>query len=140
MDPHMLHLHSQWNPIRIFFLSPTQPHDANLLIEYVKYPSGQFQVLEQATAIRYRMQLIHDRLGEIFTHEFDAQPNARAFGSLNWYTIGNLEEDPFYCFVGDLIRGQVHRGQDEAEALLDALARPFTQQDAVNSAGGRNAP
>lgn len=72
------------------------------------------------------MQLIHDRLGEIFTHEFDAQPNARAFGSLYWDTIGNLEEDPFYCFVGDLIRGQVHRGQDEAEALLDVSVHPFT--------------
>jgi len=118
---------------------PTQPHDADLRIEYEEYPSGQFQVLEQATAIRYRMQLVHDRLGKIYTHEFDAQPNASAFGSLYWDTIGNLEEDPFYCFVGDLIRGQVHRGQDEAETLLEVLVRPYTQQDAVNSAGARGA-
>jgi hypothetical protein len=118
---------------------PTQPHDANLRIAYEEYPSGQFQVLEQATAIRYRMQLIHDRLGEIFTHEFDAQPNASAFGSLYWDTVGNLEEDPFYCFVGDLIRGHIQRGQHEEETLLEVLVRPLLHQDDVNAAGARGA-
>lgn len=118
---------------------PTQQQDANLRIEYEEYPSGQFQVLEQATAIRYRMQLVHAHLGEIFTHEFDAQPNAIPLGSLYWDTIGNLEEDPSYCFVGDLIRGQIHRGQTEEEALLEVLVRPYSQQDAVNPAGARGA-
>jgi len=65
-------------PDQDFFLIPHQPHDANLRIEYEEYPSGQFQVLEQATAIRYRMQLVHDCLGNIFTHKFDAQYNTRA--------------------------------------------------------------
>jgi HEAT repeats len=118
---------------------PTQPHDANLRIAYEEYPSGQFQVLEQATAIRYRMQLIHDRLGEIFTHEFDAQPNAIPLGSLYWDTIGNLEEDPFYCFVGDLIRGHIQRGQDAEETLMEVLVRPYGQQGGVNPAGARGA-
>ncbi|WP_342346825.1 hypothetical protein [uncultured Nitrospira sp.] len=111
-----------------FFLSPTQPHDANLRIENEEFPSGKVQILEQATAIRYQMPLVHDHLGEIFTYEFDAQPNASAFGSLYWNTIGNLEEDLFYCFVEDLIREQVHRGQDEEETLLEVLMRPFGQQ------------
>ncbi|HBP88933.1 MAG TPA: HEAT repeat domain-containing protein [Nitrospirales bacterium] len=118
---------------------PNQPHDANLLIEYEEYPSGQFQVLEQATAIRYQMRLVHEGLGEIFTHQFDAQPNAVPLGSLYWDTIGNLEEDPFYCFVGDLIRGHIHGGQDEEETLLEVLVRPYNQEDAVNSAGARGA-
>jgi hypothetical protein len=118
---------------------PNQSHDANLRIAYEEYPSGQFQVLEQATAIRYRMQLVHDRLGQIFTHQFDARPNAIPLGSLYWDTVGNLEEDPSYCFVGDLIQGQIYRDQNEEETLLEVLVRPYTQQNVVNPAGARGA-
>jgi len=118
---------------------PDQPHDANLRIQYEEIPSGQFQVLEQATAIHYRMQLVHDRLGEIFSHQFDAEPNAIPVGSLYWDTIGNLEEDPYYCFVGDLIQGHVHQGRNEEDMLLEVLVRPYTQQEMVNAAGARGA-
>ena len=118
---------------------PEQPHDANLRIQYEEIPSGQFQVLEQATAIHYRMQLVHDRLGEIFSHYFDAEPNAIPVGSLYWDTIGNLEEDPYYCFVGDLIQGHIHQGQNEEDMLLEVLVRPYTQQEMVNAAGARGA-
>ena len=118
---------------------PDQPHDANLRIQYEEIPSGQFQVLEQATAIHYRMQLVHDRLGEIFSHQFDAEPNAIPVGSLYWDTIGNLEEDPYYCFVGDLIQGQIHRGRNEEDMLLEVLVRPYTQRKMVNAAGARGA-
>ena len=118
---------------------PKQPHDANLRIQYEEFPSGQFQVLEQATTIHYRMQLVHDRLGEIFSHDFAAEPNAIPVGSLYWDTIGNLEEDPYYCFVGDLIRGHIHRDKNEQDMLLEVLVRPYTQQDLVNPAGSRGA-
>lgn len=118
---------------------PTQPHDANLRIAYEEYPSGQFQVLEQATAIRYDMKLVHDRLGKIFSHHFEAQPNAIPLGSLYWDAIGNLEEDPYYCFVGDLIRGLIDRGQNEQDMLMEVLVRPFTQKELVNAAGARGA-
>ncbi len=118
---------------------PNQPHDADLRIQYEEIPSGQFQVLEEATAIRYRMQLVHDRLGEIFSHHFEAGPNAIPLGSLYWDTIGNLEEDPYYCFVGDLIRGHLHRGQNKQDMLLEVLVRSFTRQDVVNPAGSRGA-
>ena len=99
---------------------PKQPHDAILHIQYEEIPSRQFQVLEQATAIRYNMQLVHDRLGEIFSHHFEAQPNEIPLGSLYWDAIGNLEEDPYYCFVGDLIRGHIDHDQNEQETLLSA--------------------
>lgn len=118
---------------------PNQPHDANLRIQYEEIPSGQFQVLEQATSIRYRMQLVHDRLGEIFSHHFDAEPNEIPLTSLYWDTVSNLEEDPYYCFVGDLIRGHLHRGMNEQDMLLEVLVRPFTRQDSVNPAGSRGA-
>jgi hypothetical protein len=118
---------------------PNQSHDAILQIQYEEIPSGQFQVLEQATAIRYRMQLVHERLGEIFSHHFEAQPNAIPLGSLYWDAIGNLEEDPYYCFVGDLIRGQIERDRNEQDMLMEVLVRPYTQQDLVNPAGARGA-
>jgi HEAT repeat protein len=118
---------------------PSQPHDANLRIQYEEIPSGQFRVLEQATAIRYQVQLMHARLGEIFSHYFEAQPNEIPVGSLYWDTIANLEEDPYYCFVGDLIRGQIHQGQNEQDMLVEVLVRPFTREDLVNSAGARGA-
>jgi hypothetical protein len=118
---------------------PNQPHDANLRIQYEEIPSGQFQVLEQATAIHYGMQLVHDRVGEIFSHHFDAQPNEIPITSLYWDTVSNLEEDPYYCFVGDLIRGQIHRGRNEEDMLLEVLVRPYSQQDMVNAAGSRGA-
>ena len=123
---------------RVVF-DPNQPHDANLRIQYEEIPSGQFQVLEEATAIRYRLQLVHDRLGEIFSHHFEAGPNAIPLGSLYWDTIGNLEEDPYYCFVGDLIRGYLHREQNKQDVLLEVLVRPFTRPDVVNPAGSRGA-
>jgi hypothetical protein len=116
-----------------------EPHDATLLIQYEEIPSGRFQVLEQATAIRYRMRLIHDQLGELFSHSFEAQPSTMPIGSLYWDAIGNLEEDPYYCFVGDLIHGQLHRGRNKQDMLLEVLVRPFTQQNLVNPAGSRGA-
>ena len=118
---------------------PEQPHDASLQIQYEEIPSGQFQVLEQATAIHYGMQLVHDRLGKIFSHQFDAQPNAIPVGSLYWDTIGNLEEDPYYCFVGDLIQGHIQRHQKDQDILMEVLLRPFTRPDEVNAAGSRGA-
>jgi hypothetical protein len=118
---------------------PKQPHDANLRIQYEEIPSGQFQVLEQATSIRYHMQLVHDRLGEIFSHHFDAQPNEIPITSLYWDTVSNLEEDPYYCFVGDLIRGQIYRGKSEQDMLLEVLMRPYSHQEMVNAAGSRGA-
>lgn len=116
---------------------PQQPHDANLRIQYKEFPSGQFQVLEEATAVNYHMQLVHDRLGEIFSHQFEARPNAIPVGSLYWDTIGNLEEDPYYCFVGDLIHGSLHGSQNEEDILVEVLVRPFTEQNLVNPAGSR---
>ena len=118
---------------------PSQPHDAILHIQYEEIPGGQFRVLEQSTAIRYRMQLMHDRLGEVFSHYFEAEPSAVPLKSLYWDAISNLEEDPYYCFVGDLIRGQIYQGQNEEDMLLEILLRPFTRQDLVNSAGARMA-
>lgn len=118
---------------------PSQPHDANLRIQYEEIPSGQFRVLEQATAIRYRVQLMHARLGEIFSHYFEAQPNEIPVGSLYWDAISNLEEDPYYCFVGDIIRGHIRQDQNAQGMLLEVLVRPFTRKDLVNSAGARGA-
>lgn len=117
---------------------PEQPHDAKLLIQYQEIPSGQFQILEQATAVRYHMQLVHDRLGEIFSRRFEARPNEIPIGSLYWDTISNLEEDPYYCFVGDLIHGQLHGGRNPQDMLMEILVRPFTDHDAVNPAGSRS--
>ncbi|GJL59434.1 MAG: hypothetical protein NPIRA03_22910 [Nitrospirales bacterium] len=118
---------------------PKQPYDAILHIQYEEVPSGQFQVLEQATAIRYDMTLVHERLGKIFSHHFEAQPNAIPLGSLYWDAIGNLEEDPYYCFVGDLIRGHIDRVQNEQDMLMEVLVRPFSQNELVNAAGSRGA-
>jgi len=116
---------------------PTHSYDANLRIQYEEFPSGQFRVLEQATAIHYRMQLVHAHLGKIFSHQFEARPNDIPVGSLYWDTIGNLEENPYYCFVGDLIRGHIQRGQNEQDMLVEVLIRPYTNQDQVNAAGSR---
>lgn len=120
-------------------LDPNQPHDANLRIQYEEIPSGQFQVLEQGTAVRYGMQLVHEGLGQIFSRQFDAEPNEIPVGSLYWDTINNLEEDPYYCFVGDLIQGHIHQGQKEQDVLLEVLLRPYTHPDRVNAAGSRGA-
>lgn len=116
---------------------PNQSYDANLRIQYEEFPSGQFRVLEQATAIHYRMQLVHARLGKIFSRQFEAHPNAIPVGSLYWDTIGNLEENPYYCFVGDLIRGRIQRGQNEQDMLVEVLIRPYTNPEQVNAAGSR---
>ena len=118
---------------------PKQPHDAILYIQYEEIPSGQFQVLEQATAIRYDMKLVHDRLGQVFSHHFEAEPNAIPLGSLYWDAIGNLEEDPYYCFVGDLIRGYIDGDQNAQDMLMEVLVRPFNQNELVNAAGARGA-
>ncbi len=118
---------------------PSQPHDANLRIRYEEIPNGQFKVLEQGTAIRYQMQLMHEKTGEIFSHFFEAQPNAVPLKSLYWDAIANLEEDPYYCFVGDLIRGQIDLGRNKQDVLLDVLLRPITHEDSMNAAGARGA-
>lgn len=117
---------------------PALPHDANLRIDYEEYPSGQFQVLEEATAVTYSLRLLHARLGEIFFRQFDAAPNPTPITSLYWDTIANLEENPHYYFVGDILWKQLQQNMNERDALLHILMKPYSQSPGSPAPGPRH--
>ena len=122
----------------IVVFDPALPHDANLRIQYEEYPSGQFQVLEQATALTYSLQLVHTHLGEIFSRDFKAKPNPIPVGSLYWDTISNLEENPYYYFFGDILWAHLQHDMNEQVALLEILMKPYRHLNVTTTSDSRS--
>ncbi len=117
---------------------PALPHDANLHIAYEEYASGQFQVLEQATALTYSLQLVHSQYGKIFSRDFAANPNPTPVGSLYWDTISNLEENPRYYFLGDILWEHLQHGMNEETAMLKILMAPYTNANGATQSHSRS--
>ena len=95
-------------------------------------------MLEQATALKYSLQLVHTRLGEIFVRRFEANPNPIPVGSLYWDTISNLEENPHYYFLGNILWDQLQHGMNEQAALLEVLMEPYAPEKGSPIARPRN--
>lgn len=106
-------------------LDAEQRHDAVLLIEYEETPGREYPNLEIGTKIACTFTLYHPTVGKVSSHHLEAESAwPRPFGSLYWDAVQNLEENPYYYYLGDLFRGWLTSQTDVVDVFSAALREP----------------
>ena len=106
-------------------LDPDQAHDALLLVRYVETPGREYRMLEQGTDIVCDLSLRHPTMGTVWNYRLEAAtswPNPA--GSLYWDAIRNLEENPYYYYLGELLQGWVRAGEGAVPVFSRMLGQP----------------
>ncbi len=107
---------------------PAKAHDAIMEMQYREIPSGTFRILEQGISVRFKTSVYHPRMGLIFSNHFEAEPNEISIFSLYWEAINNLEENPFYFYQGEILKGWLLDQTDAGAVLIHMLRRPYTDK------------
>jgi hypothetical protein len=104
---------------------PSQPHDARVILRYRESPGREYPRMQQGTTISCDLSLVHAAAGTLWTHRFEASTTwPTPVGSLYWDAVQNLEEDPYYYYMGDLIRGRLSIQQDAVAVFSETLKQP----------------
>jgi len=109
-------------------LDSATPHDATMDIQYKEMPNGQFQILSQGTKLSLQTRLHHPQMGEIFSRKFFASTNPIPLKSLYWDAVQNLEEDPYFFYFGEIVKGQLWGQQQASSVLMHMLRRPYQDE------------
>jgi hypothetical protein len=106
-------------------LEATQPHEAVLAIDYRETPGRQYRALEQGTNIRCELTLRPSTSGmspPIWQHTIETGTSwPTPIGSVYWDAVQNLEEDPYYHYLAELLRGHLDRQEGAAPVFVGAL-------------------
>lgn len=114
---------------------PRQPHDARLFLRYRESPGREYPRLQQGTTISCELSLDHPT-GTLWDHRFEAATTwPMPVGSLYWDAVQNLEEDPYYYYMGDLLKGWLSAGQDAVAVFSEVLKQPPLVIPADSSGG-----
>ncbi len=106
-------------------LDPREPFDAVLVIRYDEAPGREYGRMEQGTVITCDLALRHPK-GELWrTDRFEAATTWPApVGSPYWDAVQNLEEQPYYYYFGDLLKGWLGSQQDAVAVFSEMLRQP----------------
>ncbi len=122
-------------------LDPAQPHDARLVIDYRETPGRQYRALEQGTNISCDMTLHVPAAGSwapIWSHRVETGTSwPTPIGSVYWDAVQNLEENPYYYYLGELLKGRLERREEAAQVFVGMLqesrGRPGTDGGGVQA-------
>jgi hypothetical protein len=115
-------------------LDSRQPHDAVLVIEYREMPGREYGRLETGTKIACTLLLFHASIGRVLSYALEAETSwPQPFGSLYWDAVQNLEENPYYYFLGPLIHGWLTSQADLVEVFSNVLREPAIIQPSDGS-------
>lgn len=113
-------------------LDPQERHDAVLAIEYEETPARQYRALEQGTNIRCELALQLPATGArapIWTHRIETGTSwPTPIGSVYWDAVQNLEEDPYYYYLGELLRGLLDRQEETSLVFIEVLRESRERQ------------
>jgi hypothetical protein len=99
-------------------------HDAVVTIGYRETPGHQYQRLEQGTNISCRIALKHPGIGPVLSYDFDASTGPIPAGSLYWDAVQHLEENPYYYYLGELVKGWLSAQEEPGVVFSRALRQP----------------
>lgn len=103
-------------------LDPQEAHDAVLLVEYQEVLGREYPTLERGTKITCGIALHHPAVGKLFSYNLEAETSwPRPFGSLYWDAVQNLEENPYYYYLAELVRGWLTRQADSVDVFSTVL-------------------
>ncbi|MER3425565.1 MAG: hypothetical protein C4293_22355, partial [Nitrospiraceae bacterium] len=85
---------------------PASSYDAILLLRYQETPGREYPRLEQGTNVLCEIGFKHSTMDPVLLYRFETGTSWPApVGSLYWNAIQNLEEIPYYYYLGELLRG-----------------------------------
>jgi hypothetical protein len=115
------------------------PHDYVLVLAYQETQGRQYARLEYGTNIRCEMTLWRPGAGapeQMWTHQVTTGTSwPTPVGSLYWEAVQNLEENPYYYFVGDLLQGLITAREDEG-AIFSRVLQQKKLGSATYESGG----
>lgn len=109
-------------------LNPRDSHDAVLVITYKESPGRQYARLEQGTVIHCGLDIYTSAsptTNPVLAYRLEAETAwPLPVGSLYWNAVQNLEEDPYYYYLGELLDGFLTRGEPAGQVFAQRLRTP----------------
>jgi hypothetical protein len=117
-------------------MDPQQPYDAVMIIAYEETQGRQYRALEHGTQITCDVKLFHlakSQDSPVWTTHVEAGTSwPTPIGSLYWDAVQNLEENPYFYYLGPLLTGWL-ANRDEAGVVF---GRMITQRSARSTTEG----
>lgn len=121
---------------------PQQAHDAVLVIDYQETQGRQYRALEHGTNIRCEMTLHVPTAGSwsaVWNRRVETGTSwPTPVGSVYWDAVQNLEEEPYYYYLGELLKGRLDRREEAALVFMAMLQESRGRQG--SDGGGVQAP
>lgn len=108
---------------------PESPHDLTLVVDYREERGKQLSINLFGTEITCVMLLEHPRQGRLFTIKFHVAPRYAEMVSAPYVEVVDMfQANPYFYFLGDLIRGRIDAHLHPAGALIQAVDRQFARE------------
>jgi hypothetical protein len=120
-------------------LDPDEAYEAVLVINYNETAGREYRALEMGTDIVCDLSLIElavDRERPVLTiHVTEGTSWPTAIGSLYWDAVQNFEENPYYYYLGDLVRAWLADREGAVEVFRRMVLRPAPEPAPEQGAG-----
>ncbi|HEX9155771.1 MAG TPA: HEAT repeat domain-containing protein [Nitrospira sp.] len=108
---------------------PQAPHDLTLTVEYREERGAPISINLSGTEITCAMLLEHSSQGRLFTIKVHVVPRYAELVSAPYVeVVERLQANPYFYFLGDLIRGRLDEHLHPAGALIQAVDRQFARE------------
>jgi hypothetical protein len=119
-------------------MDPRQPYDSVLIIAYEETRGRQYRALEHGTQISCDLKFLH--LAEskdipAWTRHIEVGTSwPTPIGSLYWDAVQNLEENPYFYYLGPLLAGWVGN-RDEAGVVFSRVITQRSSRSTIEGGG-----
>jgi hypothetical protein len=108
---------------------PESPHDLTLTVDYREERGKPISINLSGTEITCLMELEHPRQGrQLYTRIHERPRYAELVTAPYVDVVEQFQTNPYFYFVGDLIRGRIDADLDTTGALIQALDRQFYRE------------
>lgn len=108
---------------------PESPHDLTLTVDYREEPGKPISINLSGTEITCVMLLDHPQQGQLLSTKIHERPRYAELVTAPYVeVVEQFQTNPYFYFIGDLIRGRIDADLDTAGALIHAVARQFDRE------------
>lgn len=103
---------------------PESPHDLTLTVDYREERGKPITISLSGTDITCVMELEHPRQGRLFYTKIHERPRYAELVTAPYVeVVEQFQTNPYFYFMGDLIRGRIDADLDTTGALIQAVDR-----------------
>lgn len=110
-------------------LDRAQPHDMTLKVEYRETRGKPISINLSGTDITCLIHLEHPQIERVLSVDIHESPSYKDLVSAPYVeVVEKLEANPYFYFLGDIVRGWTKAHLDTTGALIQALDRQFDRE------------